>query len=680
MSTLAPTSPSTIEYTCFHLFCGCGSGAKGWRRGTARLGNLKATWRNIGGVDSNPAAIADFERFAGVKGTVLDLFERHQYTAYHGKEPPRDWRQATPLDIRMAAGGEYPTAIFLSAPCQGFSGLLAESKSKTAKYEALNELTIRGMWLALEAFKDHPPAFILFENVPRISTRGRWLVDQIVALLRGYGYAVAETTHDCGELGGLAQTRKRFLLVARHIEQVPPFLYEPPKRQLRSVGEILERLPVPGDPAGGPMHRVPALQWNTWVRLAFVEAGSDWRSLKRLAVQDGVLRDYALAPDANWHPGVLGVRRWHDTSGTVAGRSGPTNGAFNVADPRIAGHPKSVQLGVRQWGRHAPTVKGDMSVGTGPYAVADPLPAGWDRRGQLGVSPWDKSIGTVTGQRSPAQGLFSVADPRGEGAGPRFNNVFRVVRRDESSPSVTGGSGPSAGGLAVADPVGATSMHGRGKYSVVPITGSSRPVIAASGTGNGAYAVADPRPATLPSDKVYRTARKYGVQEWDSSSLAVSAAGQHDNGPWSVADPHCDAVRPQQSVALPSPKDRLVCVIVADDQTWHRPFTTLELAALQSMVDPEDFAVHADAEHGAAVTTPAPWCMEGESDTAWRERIGNAVPADSAEAISSVMAQTLLLAHTGETFILTNAPIWVQPMMVALAVDDTQRGIWELDR
>ena len=51
------------------------------------------------------------------------------------------------------------------------------------------------------------------------------LLDQIGALLRSYGYAVAETTHDCGELGELAQSRKRFLLVGRHQAKVPPFLY-----------------------------------------------------------------------------------------------------------------------------------------------------------------------------------------------------------------------------------------------------------------------------------------------------------------------------------------------------------------------------------------------------------------------------------------------------------------------
>jgi site-specific DNA-cytosine methylase len=71
----------------------------------------------------------------------------------------------------------------------------------------------------------------LWENVPRIATRGRAVLDQMIRLLEAYGYAVVETTHDCGELGGLGQSRKRFLLVARHREKVPPFLYEPPKRR-----------------------------------------------------------------------------------------------------------------------------------------------------------------------------------------------------------------------------------------------------------------------------------------------------------------------------------------------------------------------------------------------------------------------------------------------------------------
>ena len=231
-----------IEIRHFHLFAGLGGGARGFNRGEARVGQLQARFRCIGGIDVDPAAMRDFQRLAGVPGTVLDMFDREQFTAFHGHEPPADWREATPQDIQRAAGGERPHIVFLSAPCKGFSGLLSETKSKTAKYQALNRLTLRGVWLMLEAWADDPPELVLFENVPRLATRGRALLDRITAMLRAYGYATAETTHDCGELGGLAQSRKRFLLVARHLEKVPPLLYEPERRPLRAVGDVLGRM------------------------------------------------------------------------------------------------------------------------------------------------------------------------------------------------------------------------------------------------------------------------------------------------------------------------------------------------------------------------------------------------------------------------------------------------------
>jgi hypothetical protein len=102
---------------------------------------------------------------------------------------------------------------------------------------------------------------------------------------------------------------------------------------------------------------------------------------------------------------------------------------------------------------------------------------------------------------------------------------------------------------------------------------------------------------------------------------------------------------------MPAAADRLVARIMSEDGTWHRPFTTLELAALQSLVDPEEVLE-----------------LDGLSDQAWRERIGNAVPSSAAEAIAHVMGETLLLAWAGETFMLSAQPIWVQPMAVALAV------------
>ena len=268
----------------FHLFCGLGGGAIGFNRGHARVGNTEAKFQCLGGIDVDPGAIKDFQSFTGTPGTVLDMFSRDQYIAFHGHEPPSDWEEVTPADIQAAAGNQRPNIIFLSAPCKGFSGLLSQKRSTTPKYQALNQLTVRGMWLALEAWADDQPELIIFENVPRIASRGRELLNKITSMLERYGYHVAETTHDCGEIGHLAQSRKRFLLVARHAEKVPPFLYEPIKRPLRAVGDVLGQMPLPGDELAGPMHRVPRLQWKTWVRLAFVEAGSDWRSLNKLAV------------------------------------------------------------------------------------------------------------------------------------------------------------------------------------------------------------------------------------------------------------------------------------------------------------------------------------------------------------------------------------------------------------
>lgn len=589
----------TREIRHFHLFGAIGGGAKGFQRGQARVGNRVARFRCLGSVDVDAAANRDFERNVGVKATTLDLFDRAQYTAFHGREPPADWCEATPDDIRRAAGGETPHIVFLSAPCKGFSGLLSENRSRTDKYQALNRLTLRGVWLMLEAFGGEPPELILFENVPRIATRGRHLLDQIGALLRQYGYAVAETTHDCGELGALAQSRKRFLLVARHMAKVPPFLYEPPKRPLAAVGTVLGRMPLPGDPAGGAMHRVPALQWKTWVRLAFVEAGSDWRSLNRLAVEDGVLRDYLIVPE--FHHGYLGVCPWDRHAGTIQSRSGPSNGQFSVADPRFEHSDK------------------------------------WHDGQAYGVRRWSDPSGAITAQKSPGQGAFAVADPR-HGGPPKHANEFRIVRWTDHGAAVTGAHGS---GQCVQDP--RRRGEGFGKYLVTGWGHTAGTVISGSTTGQGAYAVADPR-AGLDRGKGdhYLTAGHYGVVPWDAHSGAVSAAAGHDNGRWSVADPRME---------IPPADTRLIARIVAEDGTWHRPFTTLELAALQGLIDPEE-----------------QFELDGLSDSAWRERIGNAVPPPTAEAIAGEMGRTLLLAWSGESFQLSASPIWVRPAAVAVMV------------
>lgn len=565
----------------FFLFGGSGAGAAGFKDADPSIGTIKGRMVVLGGIDVDPLACDDFHMLTGVRQACVDLFSLQQYQAWHGRMPTEGWREATADTVRAAAQWQFPDIVFLSAPCKGFSGLQSPTRAATAKYVALNELTLRGVWLMLEAFADDLPGLIVFENVPRIATHGRYLLDQIMGMLQHYGYATAETTHDCGELGdGLGQSRRRYLMVARQVAKVPPFLYEPPKRPLRSVGDVLGKMPLPGDPLGGPMHRMPALQWKTWVRLAFVEAGSDWRSLNRLKVENGHLADYLIVPEMR--SGAFGVHGWDDSCGTVAGESLPSNGAFSVADPRHAGPAK-------------------------------------------------------------------------------HSNEFRIVAWEGAARAVTSAHGS---GQAVADPRSDTGFGGKGKYRVTAMGEAAGTVIARSDTGQGAYAVADPRPnMQRPKGDHYLTGGHYGVVRYGDSAGAVSASACHDNGPWSVADP-----RPASGFA-PAPADKLVARIQSLDGTWHRPFTTLELACLQSFIDPEEyFAAGGAAERGER------FVLNGSSDQRWREAIGNAVPRKSAKAIGTVMGQTILLARNGETFVLGSTPIWVRPMVAALAVAQDGRG------
>jgi site-specific DNA-cytosine methylase len=176
------------------------------------------------------------------------------------------------------------------------------------------------------------------------------------------------------------------------------------------------------------------------------------------------------------------------------------------------------------------------------------------------------------------------------------------------------------------------------------VTGAKSP------SANAPLSIADPRPWSTDRAK-YQTGGHFGVVRWDDVAGSVTAAGRHDNAPANVADPRV----PSQN-ALPSDGAKGVFIIRSADNTWHRPFTTLEVAALQSLVDPEDLPVRSYAN----------------ADSRAREWIGNAVPPDAAAAVASTMGETLLLARQGETFMLSNRAIWVDPLRIGLTVPDTE--------
>jgi hypothetical protein len=93
---------------------------------------------------------------------------------------------------------------------------------------------------------------------------------------------------------------------------------------------------------------------------------------------------------------------------------------------------------------------------------------------------------------------------------------------------------------------------------------------------------------------------------------------------------------------------------LAQMPAWDRRFTTMKLAAIHSLAD--------------GVDTWVPWKLDGESDQAYRERVGNAVPPDAAHAIGEVMGETTVLAVSGKTFQQSARPVWVRQLPVALSV------------
>lgn len=58
--------PDVREIRVFHMFGAIGGGAKGFNRGSARVGNMVAKFRCIGSVDVDQAANRDFQRLVGV--------------------------------------------------------------------------------------------------------------------------------------------------------------------------------------------------------------------------------------------------------------------------------------------------------------------------------------------------------------------------------------------------------------------------------------------------------------------------------------------------------------------------------------------------------------------------------------------------------------------------------------
>lgn len=630
-----------VVFNDFHLFSGSGGGAVGFSWARRQFGDMKGRFECIGGIDVSPNRCLDFEYLMARPASVMNLFSADDFIAFDGKydksgrmvQPgvlPAGWRDVTPADVRAAAGGRRPHVVFTSAPCKGFSGLLSNAASASQKYQALNRLTIRGVELALDAWEDDPFEFLVFENVPRIEQRGSELLDELIKLLVSRGYACHKDAHCCGELGGLGQRRKRFLLLARHIRKVRPFLYQPERQPLKTIGDIIEKLPLPEDPAGGPMHRLPRLKPLTLARLALIPAGRDWRALAD--VDPDAVRILPVGTLGAKFNNCYRIVAWGEPSPAITGGAGPSSGGLNVADPRPppGGHGGAGKYKVTPMDESAGTVIAESATGNGAFATADfRLPASTAWRGDvMGVQTMGQPSGTVTGRSVPTTGAFSISDTRMAPAFGDHATKLQVDPMDEPARTVTGAR-VGSGALLVGDVRLGCSPNG----AVLRVSPSSAPSPAVIGQQNpwssGGFAVEELRLNTSPRNGTM------GVQPWALPGATVTASLDVQAGPGAVEDVR----EPDTQWTSDYP------VILSMDGTWHRPLSAWELAALQSFplwVNERPLVFHGSA-------------------TEWREAIGNAVPPLSAMAIAGALLDSLLWEAAGQTFMIGGGGIWVDP-------------------
>lgn len=619
------------EYTAAYLFGGIGGGALGFDGARAEYMGKYARFKSICNIDADPVVCANYERITGNRAVQMDLFDRQQYTDFFGKEPAEDWHEATPWDIWKAFCEQVPDVIFTSPPCKGFSGLLPEKSAASKKYQALNLLTIRGIDITLAACRDYGgelPALFLLENVPRIMSRGKNILNKIKSTLKKYGYLVNDETHDCGEIGGLGQHRKRYLLIARNENRMPAFVYKPEIKPLKTIGDVIGNLPLPGDEVnGGPMHRVPMLQRKTWERLAFIPAGGDWRDLEKVEFEKYRLEHEPRA-------GAWAVDEWNETGRTVTGGAGVgrSNGLSAVNDPRT-GFKDTTHTAIYRVSKDdapAPTVTGAMRPNNGSLCVGDPrLNERDSRHGRVyRIVRYDEPSPTVTGTRF-GSGAIAVADAR---VNTKLHpDSYGVQDWDQPSKTIRSANRIMQSAASVADPrLNTRSQRYPGTFRVEDWSDSSNTILGQTDIQCGAPSINDPRLGCSPRSG------SYGVQDWDKIAKTVTGSADIHQGTAAVADPR-----------IPEYNERCVMVIIAEDGTWHRPLTTYELAALQG------FPSH--------LPDGRPFQLEGCSDAKAREYVGNAVPPDAAQGMANVILMAMVMSEADVTFEFSFSDVWVVP-------------------
>lgn len=662
------------KVTLFCPFGGGGGGALGGQRARAELFGRAAVVELLGGIDNEPRACADFEYLTGVPESCLDV----------AKMTVEDLRRICP---------HVPDIVFSSPPCKASSKLLPAKRSREPKYQAMSDLALVMTRLLLSAW-DSPPPLLVYENVPNITSRARAMLAELRRILRAAGYSIQDGFHDCGEVGGLGQRRKRWFFVARLERVLPFFLYKPPNRGVQPCWSVLSKLPAPGDPSGGPMHELPAISAINYARLWAIPAGGDWRDLRG---------DATPRRRARWKPRSTGPLPFEPTGMLVQiGADGTAPDAALTTNTQLRG-----RWGVLDPEEPAGTVIGNARVNTGPFSIADeraPLGMKVDpsrHTNHYVVTPATEPARCITGATRPGNGALSVAAPLTSlqpelvpqaGNDGLHYGKYQVLDPAEPAPTVTGATRVGSGAPSIASVLLPARPAFDRAYSVLNPEEPSPTIATQTSVGCGGYAI----PSSVLPLKCEPRSGAYGVLDPEQPSKTVVGAMKVDNSPAAVASRalppgygvlSCEEARriatgeirapfmvvdrsdPTTEIAIVDRLDRpayrwevlpplrkgskprrrrvnVPLVMLSADGTWHRPLTTLELSSLQGF----------------------PWMHNGKplvlsgGSTKQRETVGNAVPPPTAQAIIEQMLLCLLAADAGCFYLDSGGQgVWCKP-------------------
>jgi DNA (cytosine-5)-methyltransferase 1 len=271
-----------LTITCIDAFCGAGG---------LSLGLSQAGFDVRAAFDFNPRAIETYRHNLGAHGFQADA------SLIAGTELKE---RASVNDLDLFAGGP---------PCQGFS----PQKRDAHLGDERNGLVLQYLRLLTEL---RPKAFLL-ENVAQLAqVRGRRFIEEFNGLdeysTHGQFYLAADY--------GMAQTRKRFVLVGIRNDQLAQAFIPPPARPWLTVGNVIGDLPEPPDDytvhSLYPNHRRSRVTAKNIERFSHVPQGGGWQDIPF----DLQLPCHQRADTKNggW-PDVYGRLKWDGQCPTITG-------------------------------------------------------------------------------------------------------------------------------------------------------------------------------------------------------------------------------------------------------------------------------------------------------------------------------------------------------------------------